>query len=77
MLRLAHGERGFAQCKGLNRIAAVTDGSVTRNGPCVLSTGDGTISLWASALRIPLGTSRADDSSTDLAIGELYIDCPV
>jgi hypothetical protein len=74
---LADGESGFAQCKGLNRIAAVTDGSVTKDGPCVLTAGDGTIQLWATGQRVTLGTARETDDGTDLAIGELYIDCPV
>lgn len=74
---LADGEFGFAQCRGLNRVAAVTDGSVTQGGPCVLTTGDGTIQLWATGQRVPLGVARAVDSGTALAIGSLYIDCPV
>ena len=74
---LADGESGFAHCKGLNLIAVTTDNSVAKDGPCVLTTGDGTIQLWATGQRITLGTAREDDSGTELAIGNLYIDCPV
>lgn len=73
---LAHDEYGFAQCGGLNRIVITTDGTITRNGIGVLTTGDGTISEWASGLRVRCGVARADDSGNDLAIGAFMIDCP-
>ena len=74
---LADEESGFAQCKGLNKIAATTDGTVAKDSPCVLTAGDGTIQAWASGQRVTLGTAREADSGTALAIGNLYIDCPV
>jgi hypothetical protein len=73
---LANDEYGFAQCKGLNRVAITTDGSIARNSIGVLTTGDGTIQAWATGQRIPCGTARADDSSTTLAIGAFFINCP-
>jgi len=74
---LADGEFGFAHSKGLNKIAITSDGSVTRDGVCVLSTGDGTIILWASGQRVPVGTSRIVDVGTAIAIGSFFINCPV
>ncbi len=74
---LADEESGFAQCRGKNRLAVTTDGSVAKNSVCCLTTGDGTIQAWATGQRQSLGIAREDDSSTALAIGNLYIDCPV
>lgn len=74
---LADGEYGFAQCKGLNKVAITTDGSVAQGNACVLTTGDGTIQAWASGQRVPCGVALAADSSTTLAIGAFFIDCPV
>ncbi len=73
---LADGESGFAQKKGLNKIAVTTDGSVAKNSVCCLTTGDGTIQAWSTGQRATVGTAREDDSSTALAIGRLFIDCP-
>jgi hypothetical protein len=74
---LAHNEYGFAQCKGLNKIAVTTDGTATQGGVLIPTTGDGTLALWASGQRIPAGVALVVDSGTTLAIGGMFINCPV
>lgn len=74
---LTDGQRGFAQCKGVNKVIVTTDGSVTQGGVCVLTTGDGTIQLWATGQRVHCGVALVVDDSNDLAIGGFMIDCPV
>jgi len=75
---LADNEYGFAQCKGVNRVAITTDGSIAQGSIGILTAaGDGTIRAWATGLAIPCGVALVVDISTALAIGGFYIDCPV
>ena len=70
---LDDAEGGWAQFKGDNRKAAVTDGNVVQNDLLKLDTGDGTIIRHASGVAATIGTAKSNDSGTALGIGLMDI----
>lgn len=70
---LDNAEGGWAQYKGENRKAAVTDGNVAQNDLLKLDTGDGTIIRHTAGVAATIGTAKLDDAATALAIGSMDI----
>ena len=74
---LADGEACWAQYKGPNRKALVTNGNVAQNSKLVLvSTAAGAIGPWASGAG-DIGASRSVDAATVLAAGSAYLNFPI
>lgn len=73
---LTDEEKGWAQYKGYNRIAVVSDGSVAQ-GERIMphATTSGCIDTRATTLA-DIGVALEDDNGS-LAIGEVYIDIPI
>jgi hypothetical protein len=75
---LTDGKYGWVQCRGFNRKAITTDGTVVKggylfvspngNGTCAGSSDSGTNTLAT------VGVARLDDSGTTLGIEQAYID---
>jgi hypothetical protein len=74
---LADGERGWAQYKGYNRQAMVSDGSVAQGERLMLhaTTAGGCDTAAGGAAEI--GTALENDGAAALSAGQVYIDIPL
>jgi hypothetical protein len=71
---LAHGECGFFQRTGPNRLAATTGGSVTKGDELVISSAARGVVITKAAHSSSIGTAReTDDATPELTAGEMAL----
>lgn len=77
---IADGSVGWIQTYGFNEAAITTDGSVSAGEDLIPhATTDGGVDSYAPGTSFPsysLGQALDDDTSTTLAVGEVFLDCP-
>jgi len=71
---LTDGTYGWAQKKGYNRKAIVTDGSAVQGLQLMVSAGTRGVLTALTSNNKPVGTTRLTDTGTALAIGSVYLD---
>lgn len=76
MAVLSDGQCGFFQKSGRNLLVAVTDTTVTQNIQVMIAAQGRGVLTPLTVNRTPVGRSRAADTGTALAIGELTIAQP-